>query len=130
MSMMGSLFLTGLMVLLKVNEAEQNAFPNNMSKTFLLHADAACCSLLSAIGFQTNLPVVIVNTKGAAVTRNATNSQICTCSQGLEKGDVNTTVGFRIRGGTNSRGTPIMHHCRIAKWCLKRSVVSASHFLN
>ena len=66
-------------------------------------ADAACCGQLAAINFQSQLPVVIVDTHSVNVTRNATSSQICTCSQGLERGDINTTGGFRIRGGTNSR---------------------------
>ena len=70
-------------------------------------ADETCCALLRDIDFSTNLPVVIVDTNARNVTRRATDSAICTCSQGLEKGDVNTTVGFRIRGGTNSRMSPL-----------------------
>jgi len=66
--------------------------------------DETCCALLTAINFSTKLPVVIVDTHSKNITRKDTNSSICTCSRGLEKGDVNiTTVGFRIRGGTNSQ---------------------------
>ena len=66
-------------------------------------ADETCCALLKPIGFTTTLPVVIVNTNAQNITRTAVNSTLCTCSQGLKKGDLNTTVGFRQRGGTNSR---------------------------
>ena len=66
-------------------------------------ADETCCALLQPIGFTSTLPVVIVNTNAQNITRTAVNSTLCTCSQGLQKGDLNTTVGFRQRGGTNSR---------------------------
>ena len=59
--------------------------------------------MLEPINFTTKPPVVIVNTNAQGITRTAVNSTLCTCSQGLKKGDLNTTVGFRQRGGTNSR---------------------------
>lgn len=69
-----------------------------------IYAGDYCCSKLRDINFQTNLPVVIVTTNGKNVTREEGRlADICTCSTGLEKGDVNMTAGFRVRGGTDSR---------------------------
>lgn len=66
-------------------------------------ADAKCCAKLAAIKFTSNLPVVIVDSGSNNITRTARPASLCTCSQGLVKGDVNATVDFRLRGGTNSR---------------------------
>ena len=66
-------------------------------------ADEYCCALLQGINFETNLPVVIADTGGKTVNRDDQQSRVCTCSTGLEKGDVNMTAVFRVRGGTNSR---------------------------
>ena len=66
-------------------------------------ADGACCAMLAAINFSSNLPAVVVNTDGATVTRTASNSSLCTCSQGLKHGDFSGEVAIKIRGGTDSR---------------------------
>lgn len=68
------------------------------------NADDYCCAKLQAINFQSNLPVIIVDTGNKNVTRAKTKQfEVCTCSTGLTKGDLNDTAIFRVRGGTDSR---------------------------
>ena len=67
--------------------------------------DEECCGRLEEIGFSSNLPTVIVDTFGVALTRDKINASLCTCST-LPKGDYNGDVKVSLRGGDNTRERP------------------------
>ncbi|KAK9802916.1 hypothetical protein WJX73_006542 [Symbiochloris irregularis] len=78
-------------------------FPSfKSSDSISIDAAADCCTRLQAIGFDSNLPVVIVDTRGVIPSRDKIRADLCTCGS-PEHGDYAGNVRFNIRGGQNSQ---------------------------
>lgn len=67
-----------------------------------------CCAELTAAGFQSNLPVVVIDTHGQdLVGKTKINATLCTCgAASLPGGDYDGPIVVGHRGGSNTSKVP------------------------
>ncbi|KAL4858496.1 hypothetical protein ACK3TF_001466 [Chlorella vulgaris] len=68
------------------------------------NAASWCCQQLAAIGFSSNLPVVVLDTMGAPLEVKGVDalSRLCTCSPGLPAPDYDGLSEAAVRGSTSA----------------------------
>eukprot|EP00210_Caulerpa_lentillifera_P005132 g4904.t1 len=82
------------------SEASNFTSVETVDLTYVYYGE--CCAILAELGFQSNLPILIIETGNQEIQDEPKiDAQMCTC--GSETEEYNGPIGIEIRGSTSAR---------------------------